>query len=100
MVDLPKMVESALLSDGDKTTYSNSIQQFKSCQKISEVLPKKLILLYSSSAKVKQSLEDLDFEVRFLGKFTFISRPVGPFEFKRYHLTRLGKANLLLLIES
>ena len=68
MVDLPKMVESALLSDRQGVTtaviLSNNSRVVK---KISEVLPKKLnFVALTSSAKVKQSLEDLDFEVRLL----------------------------------
>ena len=68
MVDLPKMVESALLSDRQGVTtaviLSNNSRVVK---KVSEVLPKKLnFVALTSSAKVKQSLEDLDFEVRLL----------------------------------
>ena len=68
MVDLPKMVESALLSDRQGVTtaviLSNNSRVVK---KVSEVLPKKLnFVALTSSAKVKQSLEELNIEVRLL----------------------------------
>ena len=68
MVDLPKMVASAI--EGERSDFSVAVLLSNSsitAKKIREVLPKKLRLVtLTSSSKVRENLTELDIDVEIL----------------------------------